>query len=160
VYFKYLRKTPWYPSFTWIETSIQAAHRINSFHEDYPKYVKATDIVLQAVARSGLRNMVTTSSLLLIHGFTFPDKLHSAGWRKVNVEVGLHLPPEYLRVPDLMGTLQDLYTIADVEDLIEWYKDFETIHPFQDGNGRVGGIIVAAYAHTLHPERGWLAAEQ
>ena len=31
---------------------------------------------------------------------------------------------------------------ATVEDIIKFHNDFEKIHPFQDGNGRVGRIIM------------------
>ena len=29
-----------------------------------------------------------------------------------------------------------------IEDIIKFHSDFEKIHPFQDGNGRVGRIIM------------------
>jgi len=76
------------------------------------------------------------------------------------VIVGLHRPPRAERVEKLMEELMSLYTISDLDTLVEWYKDFETIHPFQDGNGRVGGVMVAAYSHSLHPDQGWLTVEQ
>lgn len=50
--------------------------------------------------------------------------------------------------------------IADIDILREWYIDFQTVHPFPDGNGRTGGIIVAAYSHQMHPLKGWLEPKQ
>lgn len=34
----------------------------------------------------------------------------------------------------------------------EWYIDFETIHPYRDGNGRVGGCVVALMTIYHHPD--------
>ena len=47
-------------------------------------------------------------------------------------------------VPDVMKNLVAQYESKDniqVEDIIEFHADFEYIHPFQDGNGRVGRLI-------------------
>ncbi len=157
---KDLRTTPWNPTFEWVTTSIECAHKINSYHEDYPKYVRATNAILQSTRIGGFPSKILNENLKVIHKLIFTDKSFAGKWREVNVRVGMHHPPQFLDVVKLMGELESLYNILNIEDLINWYTDFETIHPFQDGNGRVGGVIVAAYSHNLHPEKGWLAPNQ
>ena len=49
------------------------------------------------------------------------------------------------KVPDEMEKLLKAYNRkkpVTFEDIIEFHHRFETIHPFQDGNGRVGRIIM------------------
>ncbi len=54
-------------------------------------------------------------------------------------------------VPARMNALLSTYNSADmitIEDVIAFHHDFERIHPFQDGNGRVGRLI--ALKECLH----------
>ena len=54
-------------------------------------------------------------------------------------------------VPARMKALLSSYSAADVitvDDIIAFHHDFESIHPFQDGNGRVGRLI--ALKECLH----------
>lgn len=44
-------------------------------------------------------------------------------------------------VPDLMGDLVEKFnqkSEIDLADVLDFHYAFESIHPFQDGNGRVG----------------------
>lgn len=42
---------------------------------------------------------------------------------------------------ELLGTYNAKENIK-IEDIIELHAEFEYIHPFQDGNGRVGRLVV------------------
>jgi hypothetical protein len=45
--------------------------------------------------------------------------------------------------------LEDEYNNKVKEALTQWYKVFETIHPLNDLNGRVGGLIINIVSHNL-----------
>ena len=157
--FEHLRVTPFEPEFEGVATIKEAADMINKPHEDYPRYVQATEKVLR---KAQVGNTILSSKLLSIHYLIFTDKSFAGRWRDINVYVGQHHPPKFDEVGEQMDELEDYYTgkLNGIKTLIEWYKDFETIHPFQDGNGRVGGVIVAVRSHELYPTKGWLAPNQ
>lgn len=65
--------------------------------------------------------------------------------RKFQMEVGGHdtaLPEE---VPEKMKNLLARYRKLNektLDDILDFHHEFEGIHPFQDGNGRVGRLIL------------------
>ncbi len=71
-----------------------------------------------------------------------PGKLRS-GQARVG---GLYYPPPAERLPELLDDLQS-FMIADdsYSDLVHCgivHAQFETIHPFSDGNGRIGRLLI------------------
>lgn len=68
------------------------------------------------------------------------------GFRKCGVRVGRRICPQPKDVPDL---LDRLWQHRDAMTPLEFYKEFELIHPFVDGNGRTGKILLNWLNGTL-----------
>ena len=159
--FQALRTFPWEPGFQWVRTAREAAGIINLPHEDYPQRVPETSQAITAMAQRAT-GMPHNVECLQIHQAIFPSLPSSGRWRDTNVMVVFHRPPDHRLLPKLMEELELVYQEEEssVPILEKWYLDFETIHPFLDGNGRVGGAMVAALSHALEPDRGYLAPER
>ena len=161
-YFEQLRRTSWQPTFEWLQDLEAVADRIKSFHEDYPYRVDGTREVLGSFTEGSTVGFAVPNTLLLdIHRYVFQDQGFAGRWRIGQVRVGPHVPPPSSSLPVLMWRFEHQHgMVRTVHALEDWYFDFETIHPFQDGNGRVGGIIVAASSHWMEPDKGWYTVGQ
>jgi hypothetical protein len=145
-----LRKNSWLPQFVEVDSWEEVADYINRPHEDYPERVLVTLEMLLYLCKVPQFATVSSVNLQRVHSVVGKPMPFRGKWREVSVTVGDHVPPPNYRVPDLMKELEQEYShIRNIDELRGWYLDLQTIHPWQDFNGRVGGIFFAINAYLL-----------
>ena len=86
-----------------------------------------------------------------LHEAVFRGVHPDAGqWRRMNVRIAgmKHVPPRMEHVPLLMSEWEESYAKRDLrgEDPLSlgssMHFEFESVHPFADGNGRVGRLLL------------------
>ena len=119
------------------------------------------------IVRAATTELAETAALTLdhivdLHASLLPDEPRHHGLRVVQNWIGSSnwspigasfVPPAPERVPALMADLVDYLNGAAHAPLIQAavvHAQFETIHPFTDGNGRVGRALI----HTVLARRG------
>ena len=92
-------------------------------------------------------NYKNEEDLLKAHKILMQDVLKEAGkYRNGNVGVGnekeiTHIAPPAINIPKLMSDLFEWLKVTELHPLIVssvFHYEFEFIHPFVDGNGRIG----------------------
>jgi cell filamentation protein len=95
---------------------------------------------------------ISTQLILEIHRIAFSNLYHWAGsWRTTSVTVGQLTPPEPNKVLQLMYQFVDnlnfklentISTKDQIDCLVYAHYEFIRIHPFNNGNGRTGRILM------------------
>jgi len=101
--------------------------------------------------------------LLKAHKTMTAKLLDDAGsFRSVNVAIGEHIAPPHTQVSTLMQQLFAWLEQSDEHALIKscvFHYEFEFIHPFKDGNGRIGRLWQSVILMSHNPLFGILPTE-
>ena len=110
-------------------------------------HFRAFDYLLDTIDGPLSAEMIKSFHKILKNGTSdsYKDYFNVGEWKKIPNEVGdiqTSLPENVDQ--DISSLLTDYLTKVSVtfEDLIAFHERFEHIHPFQDGNGRVGRLIL------------------
>lgn len=112
-----------------------------------PNEIQEVKNALQAYQLMQSLDAYEEKDLLRAHGLMMTDLVNKAGqYRKEGVgvfdgEKCIHVAPPADRVPSLMADLFEWVRHTDTHPLISscvFHYEFEFIHPFMDGNGRMG----------------------
>lgn len=95
------------------------------------------------------------NDLLHAHKILMKEILATAGtFRSSNVRVGEHIAPQAHLVPELMMQLFEWLKSSNEHMLLKsciFHYEFEFIHPFSDGNGRMGRLWQSVILHNYNP---------
>ena len=95
---------------------------------------------------------VSEEDILSLHRLFFEqiDSKNAGRYRKKNVIItGTdYLPPDYQKVPELMkkhikNLSREIKGKRPLELVSDLHAEFEAIHPFMDGNGRIGRLLLS-----------------
>lgn len=134
------------------------SENINSDVDDVINYIKATKYAIQRLDTLPLcsRLLLETHEVLLsgVRGREknpgeFRKSQNWIGGSGSTIKTARYIPPDVLYMQEALSDLEKyMNTDGGLDDLIKIaliHYQFETIHPFLDGNGRVGRLLIVLY---------------
>lgn len=121
-------------------------------------HFRAVDFVIENAALPLTQSFIKTLHFILKNGTNDSQKAYFAvgEYKKRPNQVGFVTTASPKSTPKAISKLLKAYyskKAFDFENLVAFHHDFELIHPFQDGNGRVGRLILfkECLAHEVLP---------
>ena len=125
---------------------------------DVVNYIKATEYALDRLNTLPLCNrLIKEAHRILIEGVRGQEKSpgefrYSQNWiggQNSNIKTARYIPPNVLDMQEAMSDLEKYINSDDsLDPLIQAaliHYQFETIHPFLDGNGRIGRLLITLF---------------
>ena len=125
---------------------------------DVVNYIKATDYAINRLKELPLCNrLIKEAHEVLLSGVRGQNKSpgefrHSQNWigaTGCNLQNARYIPPS---VEDMIQAMSDLEKYINADDELDVliragliHYQFETIHPFLDGNGRIGRLLITLF---------------
>ncbi len=114
------------------------------------QYIQALQVTIHLIQKEKLPicSRVICAAHKALFSSNHGENASPGVYRKQTVKVGNLVPPMAQRIPELMSDLEKyINNDTSLPALIQAglaHLQFETIHPFLDGNGRIGRLLIVA----------------